>query len=169
MTDRGEERDQTRHWWAVVRRVIRSHASLVSECWYQSWFMLHSCFPEHKSAVNVEGLWTLPPWDPLCVCIIGSYTPLPSSVLIIDDLFFLSVFFSFHYPLWHYFCSMKKIICSAQSLMKTSFPITCLATAWIQILRVQWGVDETLFWVNLIIVVIYMLLWLTGGFIFNSV
>ena len=36
MTDRGEQppvvRDQTRHWWAVVRRVIRSHASLVSEC-----------------------------------------------------------------------------------------------------------------------------------------
>ena len=106
--------------------------------------------------------------NPLCVCIIGSYTLLPSSVLIIDDLFFLSVFFSFHYPLSHYFCQIKRIISAAQSRVKTSFPIISPATAWNQILQFQWSMDETVF-------EIFPLLWfmfygLARGFtfIFNS-
>lgn len=119
--------------------------------------------------MNVEGLRTLPP--SLClrslVCLYYwlLYSPLPSSVLIIDDLFFLSVFFSFHYPLWHYFCYMKIRLSAVQSLVKTFFSKSffCLNSNSPPPVRHGWDT----FWVNPIIV-IYLCLWRTEGFKFNS-
>ena len=109
---------------------------------------------------------SLPPSasNPLCVCIIGSYTPLPSSVLIIDDLFFLSVFFSFHYPLRHYFCQINRIICcsvSHENFFSNRFPGNCLESNSLAPVKCGW--DS--FW-DIAIIVIYKF----GGlaFVFNS-